>query len=75
MHGTDEIIREAEALPAEERARVVDSLLRTLNALNPEIDRAWSEVAARRLEELRSGAAAAVPGDEVLARIKARFKK
>jgi hypothetical protein len=75
MHGIDEIIREASELPVEDRARVVDSLLRTLNATDPAIDRAWAEVAARRLHELRSVPESAVPGDEVLARVQARFKK
>jgi len=75
MHGVEEIIREAAELPVEERARVIDSLLRTLNATDPEIDRAWAEAAARRLSELRSGAAVPVPADEVFARIKERFPK
>ena len=30
-----------------QRARVIDSLSRTWNATDPEIDRAWAEVAAR----------------------------
>ena len=35
MHGVKEIIKEAESLPVEERARVVDSLLPTLNSPDP----------------------------------------
>ncbi len=73
MHGADEIIREAAELPIEERALVVDSLLRTLNRPDPEIDRRWVAVAQRRLAELRSGAARPVPGSEVFARIRDRF--
>ena len=75
MSHIEEIIQEASALPVEDRARVIDSLLRTLNALDPEIDRAWAKEAARRLQEIRSGAVIPVPGDEVLARIQERFKK
>jgi len=41
----------------EERTLVVDSLLRSLNPPDPEIDRKWAIVAKRRLEELRSGRA------------------
>ena len=55
MHGAKEIIKEAESLPVEERALVVDSLLRTLNPPDPNVDREWAEVARQRLEELRSG--------------------
>ena len=73
MPSTAEIIHEAESLPVEERTLVVDSLLRTLNPPNPEIDRQWVAVARRRLEELRSGRVKPVPGEEVFARIRKRF--
>ncbi len=75
MHGMKEIIQEAESLPIEERAIVVDSLLRTLNPPVAEIDTEWVKVAKRRLAELRSGRVKAVPGDEVFAKIQERFKK
>ena len=75
MHTIQEIIREASELPVEERANVIDSLLRTLNAPDPDMDRAWSETARRRLAELRSGRVQPVPGDQVFAKIKARFAR
>jgi putative addiction module component (TIGR02574 family) len=75
MHGTKEIIEEAIALPVEERVLVVDSLLRTLNTPNPEIDMAWADVAKRRLAELRSGRVRAIPGDLVFGRIRERFAR
>ena len=75
MHGTKEIIEEAIALPVEERVLVVDSLLRTLNTPNPEIDMAWTDVAKRRLAELRSGRVRAIPGDLVFGRIRERFAR
>lgn len=75
MNGIDEIMREAAALPVEERARLIDALLRTLHAPDPEIDRAWAEVAARRLDELRSGSVLPIPGEEVFARIQERLKR
>ena len=73
MPSTAEIIQEAESLPVEERALGVDSLLRSLNPPDPEIDRTWVVVARRRLDELRSGRVKPVPGDEVFARIRRRF--
>jgi len=73
MHSTKEIIQEAAALPVEERIIVVDSLLRTLNILDPHIDTEWAAVAKRRLAELRSGRVNPVPGDQVFARIRERF--
>ena len=55
MPNAAKIIHEAESLPVEERTLVVDSLLRSLNPPDPEIDRKWAAVAKRRLAELRSG--------------------
>ena len=52
---TKELIDEVVSLPVEERARVVGSLLRSLNQPESEIDKEWSTVAKRRLTELRSG--------------------
>jgi putative addiction module component (TIGR02574 family) len=75
MHGIKEIIQEAESLPVEERARVIDSLLRSLNPPSIEIDREWVKVAKHRLAELRSGAVKPIPGNEVFAKIRERFEK
>lgn len=75
MYGMKEIIQEAMSLPVEERVILVDSLLQTLNPPDKEIDKEWVKVAKRRLAELRSGRVKAVPGDEVFAKIKERFKK
>ena len=75
MHGMKEIIEEASALPVEERAIVAESLLRTLNVPDPEMDKVWSKVAQRRLAELRDGRAVPVPGDQVMARVKERFAR
>ena len=75
MHGMREIIKEAESLPVEERAVIVDSLLRTLNPPDATIDAEWAQVSRRRLAELRSGRVKPVPGDEVFAKIRRRFEK
>jgi len=71
MHGVKDIIEEAKQLSVDERVTVVDSLLRTLNVPNPEIDKAWADVAEAQLAELRSARVKPVPGDQVLARITA----
>ena len=75
MHGMKEIIQEAESLPVEERAMVVDSLLKTLNPPSAEIDAEWAKVAKRRLAELRSCSVKAVPGPDVFEQIRERFEK
>ncbi len=73
MLGAREIVKEAESLPVEERAIVIDSLLRTLNPPDPEIDRQWILAAKRRLTELRAGEVKSIPGEDVFSRVKARF--
>lgn len=75
MRGMKKIIQEAASLPVEERAIVVDSLPRTLNPPDAEIEREWMKVAKRRLAELRSGRVKAIPGEEVFAKIRERFEK
>lgn len=75
MHSTKDIIEEAASLPVEQRIIVVDSLLRTLNVPDPDMDKAWVETASRRLSELRSGKVKPVPGEQVFERIKERFNR
>ena len=64
-----DLIDEAESLPVEERALVVDSLLRSLNPPDAGVDRKWAEVSRKRLEEIRSGSVDTVPGDQVFQRV------
>ncbi len=64
-----DLINEAESLPVEERALVVDSLLRSLNPPDSKIDQRWASVAQKRLKEVRSGAVETVPGEDVFAKI------
>ena len=72
---TKELIDEAVSLPVEERALVVDSLLRSLKQPESDIDKNWSAVAQRRLSELRSGAVEAVSGEEMFQKMWKRFDK
>lgn len=70
---TKKLIDEAVALPVEERVLVVDSLLRSLNQPESEINEKWIVVARKRLAEMRSGSVEAVPGDKVFEKIWKRF--
>lgn len=62
---TKKLIDNAVLLPVEKRALIVDSLLRSLNQPETEIDKKWAAVAQRRLSEMRSGAVEAVSGQKV----------
>ena len=72
---TKELIDEAVLLPVEERALVVDSLLRSLNQPETGIDKKWTVVARERLTEMRSGSVEALPGEKVFEKIRERFDK
>jgi putative addiction module component (TIGR02574 family) len=67
------LIAEAISLPVEERAIVVDSILRSLNSPEDDIDRHWIAEAERRLEEVHTSRVKAIPGDQVFAQIRKRF--
>ena len=68
-----DIIDEAISLPVEERARLVDSLLQSLNKPETEIDKRWTAVANSRLKELRHGDVKTKPGREVFEKVWKRF--
>ena len=68
-----ENIHEVASFPVEERTFIIDSLLRTLNPPDREIDRKWAVVAKSRLADLRSGRVRAIPGEEVFARVSLQF--
>jgi len=73
MPRSEELIKEVEALPIEERLKIVDSLLRSLNPPDSEIDRQWIAEARRRRDEIRSGKVQPVPGEQVMQRLRDRF--
>jgi hypothetical protein len=74
MADVKKIIGDAESLPVEEWAKLVDSLLRSLNSTDVAVDQKWVTLAKRRLEELRSGKVKAVAGDVVVREVQKRFQ-
>jgi hypothetical protein len=70
---TSDLILEISSLPVEERARVADSILRSLNPPDSDVDAKWAAVAERRLAESRSGLIQSQPGGDVFAKIWKRF--
>jgi putative addiction module component (TIGR02574 family) len=59
-------------LPAEERARILELLIASFEPKS-KAQEAWMNLALRRREDVRSGKATMVPGDEALARVRARI--
>jgi putative addiction module component (TIGR02574 family) len=66
---TKELIAEAISLPVEERTLMVDSILKSLNLPETEIDEKWAALAELRLDDIRSGRVESVPGKEVFNKI------
>ncbi|GAA0701056.1 addiction module protein [Vreelandella titanicae] len=70
-----ELVSEAESLPVEERARVVDALLRSLNSPESSIDKQWVDVAQSRLDDIRAGRVVTVSSEQVFASLRARLER
>ena len=70
---TKQLIEEAVSLPVEERALMVDTLLKSMNQLESEIDKAWADKAQQRLHDLRSGRVEAIAGQAVFDKIWSKF--
>ena len=64
-----ELIKEAESLPVEERVMLAESLLRSLNQPESDIDQKWAKIANKRLQEVRPEAVEPVPGQLCLRQI------
>lgn len=71
---TDELSRKARALPPEERIRLAEELLSSVQESDEEIEAAWAEEIERRLEEVESGTAKLIPAEEVFAEIRRLLK-
>jgi putative addiction module component (TIGR02574 family) len=70
---TRDLINEAHSLPVEERVRLVNSLLQSLNKPETELDKKWTAVAHKRLQELQNGSVETIPGKEVFDKVWKRF--
>jgi putative addiction module component (TIGR02574 family) len=61
-------------LPSEARALLADRLVESLDpAEDGYIHTLWADEANRRLKELRSGAVIGIPGEEALAKLRAKY--
>ena len=74
MTVTAKLTEELLSLPCEDRIRIVERLLESLNApADDEIEQAWAVEVERRLDELNSGKMRSIPGEEVFADIRHRL--
>src|SRR5262249_17584443 len=72
----DDIIKDALSLPPGERAMLADHLLESLDwEKQKEIDAIWAEEAERRSKEIDDGVVTPIPGEEVMSRLRDRYKR
>ena len=64
----EELEGQARELPREERARLAEALIQSLDE-EAEVERAWEDEIRRRLAELRDGSVKTIPAEEVLAEL------
>lgn len=64
------------ALPPNERVMLAEQLMETLDPEAPErIEALWAEVAERRDKEIEDGIVKPIPGEEVMNRMRSRYKR
>jgi putative addiction module component (TIGR02574 family) len=74
--GNDRVTEEALSLPADVRLDLVEKLLASLNlSMAEELERLWAEEAEHRIDQIQAGEAKLVPGQEVFAKIRAKYGK
>lgn len=72
----EELLKQALALPLQERAELVEQLLATFQTPpDPRIDELWAREAEDRIDAYDRGELKAVPAEEVFNRIKQRRAK
>jgi putative addiction module component (TIGR02574 family) len=72
---TEKILEDAPLLPADEQASLVVKILQSLNLpTKDEINRLWAEEAERRVSQLEAGKAELIPGEQVFAKIRAKYQ-
>ena len=72
----DELSARAKALPAEDRARLAEELLESLQEeSDADAGAAWDREIERRVAEIEAGAARLVPAEEVHAEARRLFRR
>src|SRR5438094_4697733 len=71
---SEEILQRLLSLPASERVQLAEKLLESLEDHEKRRE-AWAAETERRLDAFENGEMGAIPGEEVLARLRSRFPK
>lgn len=65
-----ELSAQAKALPPEERARLAEELLASLDPHETEVEAAWDEELRRRIDEVERGTVELIPADQAFAQFR-----
>lgn len=66
---------QAQALAPEDRARLAEKLLASLDPHNAEIDAAWDAELRRRIDEIDQGAVTMIPAEQAFAQVRRALKR
>lgn len=69
---TDELLREAKSLSAEDQANLIEALMNQLDQPDKSIEAEWTTEARSRLDAYRQGKLEAIPLEQVLAKYRVR---
>ena len=70
----EELSRKALSLSPEERIKLAENLLATVQEVDEEVEAAWDEEIRRRIAEIDSGTAKLIPSEEVFAELRRMIK-
>ena len=70
---SDQILKEAMALPAQEKARLAEKLLSSLESDQEGVNAAWEEELEARIDAYERGEETARPAEEVISEIRGRL--
>jgi putative addiction module component (TIGR02574 family) len=72
----EEIMGAAMALSPDEREMLAEHLIESLDPEDQDtINRLWVDEAKRRLKEIEDGVVEPIPGEEVMRRLRSRYKQ
>ena len=66
----EELSQKALTLPPEERVRLAEQILSTVQAIDAEAEAAWDEEIRRRIAEIDDGTAKLIPAAEVFEQVR-----
>jgi len=72
---TMEIMDVVDSLPIDMKLELIDHLLDSISPRKEEVDEAWQEEVEHRIDEVESGKVKLIPGEEVFAKMRVRYKK